>query len=105
MVTFSSWAHRTVKIAIDVEGFEVNLSVRPNLMTPEREIQLSETSGRESIDELLKFFCEYVAAWDITDDDGGLLELDPRVVSAALPSSVIKSILMESREAVDAQGK
>jgi hypothetical protein len=104
MVSFSSWAHRTVKVSIEVEGFNVNLSVRPNLMTPEREIQLSETTGRDSIDELLKFFCEYVTAWDITDDDGKPLVLDPKVVSAALPSSVIRAILVESREAVDNLG-
>jgi hypothetical protein len=104
MVSFSSWAHRTVKVSIRVEGFDVNLSVKPNLMTPEREIQLSETSGRDSIDELLRFFCEFVCDWDITDDDGKPLQLDPEVVGSVLPSSVIRSILVESREAVDSLG-
>jgi hypothetical protein len=103
MVKLSSFSERRVVVEVKVEGAEITLTVQPNVMTPALERRLSEAEGSESMDLLLDLFCRYVAAWDVTDDDGVPLDLVPDVV-AQLPSTVLVGILRAARERLDELG-
>jgi len=104
MAKLSSWTNRTVTVTIDLDGTPVTLTVRPNLMTPERELALREATGREGVAEVIRFFCEYVQAWDITDDDDVMVPLDPEVITTNFPGNLLRQILTESSDKVAEQG-
>lgn len=103
MVKLSSFSDRTVDVTVDVGGATLHLTVRPNVMTPALERELSEAEGTRSMDLLLGMFCQYVAAWDVTDDENVPLELVPGVV-AQLPSAVLVGILQSAQEVLRDRG-
>jgi hypothetical protein len=104
MVKLSALQGRTVRITVHVGGVELSLKVRPNAMTPQRELELQEADGPDAVRGLIDFFCDFVAEWDLTDDDGTVLAIVPEVV-AGLPSGVMLHVLRHAQAEVDAVGK
>jgi len=103
MVKLSSFSDRTVDITVDVAGAALKLTVRPNVMTPALERRMVEAEGARSMDLLLGMFCDYIAAWDVTDDEGVPLRLEPDVV-AELPSTILVGILESAQAELKAKG-
>lgn len=103
MVKLSSFSDRTVDITVDVAGATLQLTVRPNVMTPALERRMSEAEGARSMDLLLGMFCDYITAWDVTDDGGVPLPLVPDVI-ADLPSAVLVGILQSAQEVLKSKG-
>lgn len=105
MVKLSAVSGQSVPVVVTVSGVELSLKVRPHVMTPARELRMQELSGPEAVGELLAFFCDYVAEWDLTDDDDVPIGIRPEVVGSVLPSSVMLAMLAQAQEQVTELGK
>lgn len=94
----STFSNRTASTVLDIDGDTLRLTVRPYLMTPERERMMVQGSSLEQFDLLLAFFCEYVVDWDLENDEGTQVALEPDSVQRYLPSTVLLWILKEAKD-------
>lgn len=98
----SKLSNRTATCTLDIEGEPLTLTVRPYLMTPERERLMSRAeTADDAVDSLMTFFCDYVVSWDVTDDNDNPVPIEPASVGALVPSNVVLYILRESKAATD----
>ena len=104
MVKLSQLQGRTARISVSIGEVELSLKVRPNAMTPARELELQEADGSDAVRSLIEFFCDFVVEWDLTEDDGTVLPITPEVVGS-LPSGVMLSVLRHAQAEVDTLGK
>lgn len=94
-----------VPISIEIEGLTVNMKVRKNFMTTNKQVALIEAELKDQTLQSLAQFCEFVTWWDIVDDDGAMVPLDPSVLSDTLPVNVLHEMMQASIQALRALGK
>ena len=105
MPKISSWTQRTIPATATIDDVTISLKVRPNVMTPENELALLEAQGtREALEPLFSFFKDFVAEWDITDEEGDTLPICDAVLRA-MPSRIIMEIIRQGQEAAQQRGK
>lgn len=104
MAKLSSWTQRTIAARVVVDETEINLQVRPNKQTPEAELRLLEAQGTADLGPLFDHFCELVAEWDITDDDGNVLPIGHETL-AIFPSRLLMEIIRQVQVRIAEAGK
>lgn len=98
----SKLSNRTAMCTLELEDETLTLTVRPYLMTPERErLMAAAETADDAVDALMEFLCEYVVSWDVMDDNDNPVALEPASVATLIPSNVVLYILREAKAATD----
>lgn len=104
MAKLSSWVNRTIAVRVVIDETEINLQVRPNKLTPEGELGLYQAQGTNDVGPLFDVFCDLVADWDITDDDGRVLPIRHETLKA-FPSRMLMEIMTQASTKARESGK
>lgn len=84
----------TKVLVVAVGGGELNVTYRPDAITPETLDRMSNAASAPG-EAIVSTVVELVASWDLTDDDGSIYPLtvkDVRRLPLSFLSTVIKAI-------------
>lgn len=84
-------------IAIDYNGDTLNLTYKPSELTPAIEAEIREEALEGRNDRLIETVCKMVIQWDLLDEAGEPLPLEPEIVRD-LPSAFLYAIQQGCRE-------
>lgn len=83
----------TKRLVVLFGDVELKLQYRPSAVTPRFQKAVAAAQRDGDIDALmLDPLCRLIASWDLTDEDGALIPLEPDAL-ANLPSTILKDLL------------
>lgn len=94
----------TKPLTFEFEGEVINLTYRPNVYTLGLQRRLVESQSEGDIDTLTSQMVEFIASWDLTEDDEPLpltkegIEKVPLMVLKALDEAIADALLPSEEE-------
>jgi hypothetical protein len=94
MPSLSQLTPDRVRLVVPFGAFSLKVSYRPDAVTPRLQRQVAAASREQDLDAgLLVPFCKIVDAWDLTDDDGSLVPIEPDALED-VPARVLMAVLL-----------
>ncbi len=83
----------TKRLVVTFGDVELKLQYRPSAVTPRLQKAIAQAQIEGDLDALvLDPICRLIASWDLTDDDGSLIPIEPEALSD-LPAAILKDLM------------
>jgi len=65
-INLNQLALDTAACVVEFQGYEANVTYRPNVLTPSRVMKMMEVAGEDDLGQIISFLVEIIDDWDVT---------------------------------------